>query len=154
MNGDILMSEEPKVQEPDPWYTNYYYSLDDFIMSMLALGTPLEVSLVGVFDNDGNGRGSRRDVDLPMHQDGIYSAKLADVQHGYYVEKPGIDIVGLYCIKEGTGKCITLVDDAEIELKEKQAVVFDNNRVYHGRKGDVGERLLMRIWIKRRTNNE
>lgn len=122
-------------------------SSDEFILYMLSLGYPLEISLVGAFDS--KGRGSRRDVDLPLHRDGEYSSELANVQGGMFVEKKNIDIVGLYCIREDlTDKCLTLVGDDEIELKEKQALIFDNRKVLHGRKGEVGNRLLIRMWIK------
>lgn len=133
-------------------YTNSWYlwngTLEEFILGMLELGKPLEISLVGVFDKDLNGRGSRRDIDLPMHRDGEYSAELAKVQGGMYIEKKNIDIVGLYCIRDGEEKCVTLIDDNEIELKAGQAVIFNNKNVLHGRKGQVGSRLLLRMWIQ------
>lgn len=134
--------------DPTTWYLAYS-TLEEFVLGMLSLGKPLETSIVGVFDEEG--RGSRRDVDLPLHKDGEYSAKLAEVQGGTYVEKPGIDIVGLYCIKDGWDKCVTLIDNDEIELKKGQALVFDNHKVSHGRRGQVGERILLRIWIQRIT---
>lgn len=131
--------------KPDPYYVVSDCSLEQFILGMLSLGKPMELSLVGVFDQEG--RGSRRELDLPLHRDGEYSQALADAQGGTYVERPGIDIVGLYCIRSGSGQCLTLVDDAEIELQSRQALVFDNHKVLHGRRGPVGERLLLRMWV-------
>jgi hypothetical protein len=131
---------------PNSWYT-LSCTLEEFILGMLTLGHPLEISLVGNFDK--TGRGSRRDIELPLHQDGQYSEELAKAQDGFYIEKKDIDIVGLYCIKDDpSAKCITIVDNAEIELQKGQAVIFDNRKVFHGRKGQVGERLLLRFWIK------
>lgn len=132
---------------PSPWYV-VESTLEEFILGMLSLGYPLEVSLVGNFDTEG--RGSRRDIDLPLHRDGEYSQKLAEAQGGTYVEKADIHVVGLYCIREGSGSCKTLVDDAEIELKKGQALVFDNQKVLHGRKGSVGERILLRFWVRKK----
>lgn len=133
--------------DPVSYYVLSVNSLDEFVLGMLSLGTPIEMSLVGVFDTEG--RGSRRDIDLPLHQDGKYSKELADVQGGYYVEKPDIDIVGLYCIKEGSTPCYTIVNNQKIDLKQNQVLVFDNNKVMHGRKGQVGDRILVRMWVKR-----
>ncbi len=116
---------------------------------MLTLGSPLEISLVGVFDTEG--RGSRRDIDLPMHKDGQYSQALAEQQGGLYIAKEGIDIVGLYCINEGDTPCYTLLsNDVKIDLKKNQALIFDNHALEHGREGNVGNRLLMRFWIHER----
>jgi hypothetical protein len=133
---------------PDSFYTIDNSSLEEFIFGMLQLGKPLDISIVGVFD-EGPGRGSRRDVDLPLHQDGIYSQALADSQGGEYIEQPGIDIVGLYCLREGDTECLTLIDNTEINLKKGQALIFDNQKVSHGRKGQVGNRILIRIWIQK-----
>src|SRR4051812_2666338 len=92
-----------------PYPTPYYVermTADDFILGMLALGTPIEMSVVGSFDDAATaGRGSRRDMDLPLHRDGVYSAKLAEAQGGHYVERPNIDVVGLYCVREGGEPC-------------------------------------------------
>jgi Taurine catabolism dioxygenase TauD, TfdA family len=129
---------------PDPYYI-VKMPLDEFILGMLELGTPLETSIVGVFDTEG--RGSRRDIDLPLHQDGVYSEALAKAQGGTYVAKEGIDIVGLYCIRGGDDSCVTIVDDQEIVLQAGEALVFDNHQVLHGRRGSVGERILLRVWI-------
>ena len=113
---------------------------DNFLLEMLKLGKPIETSLVGAFDKQG--RGSRRDIDLPLHRDGDYSIATA-IQHS-------IDWVGLYCIKGG--KATTLVEDngelREFNLQEGQAIILDNKLCRHGRKGKVGDRLLLRVWIE------
>jgi len=110
---------------------------------MLKLGKPIETSLVGAFDKQG--RGSRRDIDLPLHRDGDYSIAKA-IEHS-------IDWVGLYCIREG--EAMTLIEDGyevkEINLKKGQAIIFDNRICRHGRKGRVGDRLLLRVWIEDET---
>ena len=123
--------------------TFYVYeniTADKFILKMLKLGKPIETSLVGVFDSEG--RGSRRDVDLPFHRDGDYSKDIA--------AKHSIDYVGLYCIRSGESKTLLEVDGQEIELtlKEGQAIIMNNRNIRHARKGAVGDRLLLRIWIE------
>ncbi len=181
------------MQHPNPWFL-WEGTLSNFLLSLLDLGTPLETSLVGVFDKEEVGRGSRRDMDLPLHRDGVFSQALADAQGGFYVEKAGIDIVGLYCLRGSTkGRCETLLEGTEpctycqgkgfhqtglvrcdeegihdsrekircvacdgggckrerVELKEGQGLVFDNTKLLHGRRGPVGERILMRVWLKK-----
>ena len=123
--------------------TFYVYeniTADKFILEMLKLGKPIETSLVGVFDSEG--RGSRRDVDLPFHRDGDYSKDIAT--------KHNIDYVGLYCIRGGESKTLLEVDGQEIELtlKEGQAIIMNNRNIRHARKGPVGDRLLLRVWIE------
>jgi len=123
--------------------TFYVYeniTADNFILEMLKLGKPIETSLVGVFDSEG--RGSRRDVDLPFHRDGDYSKDIAT--------KHSIDYVGLYCIRGGDSKTLLEVDGQEIELtlKEGQAIIMNNRNIRHARKGPVGDRLLLRVWIE------
>jgi hypothetical protein len=127
---------------------NHFYlyeniTADNFILEMLKLGKPIETSLVGVFDNEG--RGSRRDVDLPFHRDGDYSKEIA--------AKHSIDYVGLYCIKGGESKTLLEVEGKEIELtlKEGQGIIINNKNIRHARKGPVGERLLLRIWIEKES---
>ena len=124
---------------------NHFYlyeniTADNFILEMLKLGKPIETSLVGAFDSEG--RGSRRDVDLPFHRDGDYSKEVAS--------KHSIDYVGLYCIKGGESKTLLEVEGKEIELtlKEGQAIIINNKNIRHARKGSVGDRLLLRIWIE------
>lgn len=136
---------------PNPYYLTQS-SLEEFILGMLSLGKPIETAIVGAFDTEG--RGSRRDIDLPLHRDGEYSQKMVEAQGGTIVTRPGIDIVGLYCIREGVGECLTLVEDQEFNLKKGQALVFDNKKVRHGRRGQVGERLLLRMWIGRSPDGE
>ena len=115
---------------------------DQFILEMLKLGKPIELSLVGVFEKEG--RGSKRDIELPFHRDGDYSKDIA--------EKHSIDYVGLYCIKGGETETVIKIESTgeehSIVLKEGQAVVMNNKTVLHARKGNVGDRLLMRVWIE------
>lgn len=115
---------------------------DQFILEMLKLGKPIELSLVGVFEKEG--RGSKRDIELPFHRDGDYSKDIA--------AKHSIDYVGLYCIKGGETETIIKVESTgqehSIVLKEGQAVIMDNKAVLHARRGNVGDRLLMRVWIE------
>lgn len=127
---------------------DYYYvyeniTADNFILEMLKLGKPIETSLVGVFDNEG--RGSRRDVDLPFHRDGDYSKEIAS--------KHSIDYVGLYCVKGGESKTLLEVEGKEVELtlKQGQAIIMNNKNIRHARKGPVGDRLLLRIWIEKES---
>jgi hypothetical protein len=112
----------------------------DFIIRMLEMGNPIETSLVGVFDDEG--RGSRRDIPLPLHRDGDYSTNYKD----------RIDIVGLYCVNEGSARTLIEHDNVllKFKLKKGQALIFDNKAVRHGREGEVKDRLLMRIWISKK----
>ena len=80
---------------------------DAFRLEILRLGKPIECSLVGVFDEGSGKRGSRREIDLPLHRDGDYSIAKA-IEHS-------IDWVGLYCIREG--EAMTLIEDKG-EVKE------------------------------------
>lgn len=142
---------------PDPWYVEAM-TANRFILGMLSLGKVLETSLVGSFeDASAPGRGSLRDVDLPLHRDGVFSAALAAVQGGHHVERPGIDYVGLYCLRAGEEPCYTTLDwerEADawrspfcVNLKAGEALVLDNRRVMHGRRGPVGRRVLLRVWV-------
>jgi len=116
---------------------------DQFIFSMLQLGKPIETSLVGVFESEG--RGSKRDIELPFHRDGDYSKDIA--------AKHSIDYVGLYCLKGGDTETVIKVDGSEEEhsivLQAGQAVILNNKNVTHARKGSVGDRLLLRVWIEK-----
>ena len=134
---------------PTPWYIEEM-SIEDFILGMLNLGKPVEVSIVGAFeDATTKGRGSQRDIELPLHKDGDYSAKLA----GPDATKPKVDVVGLYCIRTGKEPCFTTLGHAdagvetEVNLEKGQALILDNNAMLHGRRGPVGERILMRFWV-------
>tara|TARA_Y100000591_G_C21749899_1_gene654150 strand:- start:73 stop:486 length:414 start_codon:yes stop_codon:yes gene_type:complete len=129
------------------WYILDNLTCDEFILHMLKLGKPIETSLVGVFDD--KGRGSRRDIDLPFHRDGDYSSNMAKKNNEKFNKK--IDIVGLYCIKDGDTKTLIKYNDEikEITLKKNQGLVFDNMKCYHGRTGKVGNRVLLRIWIEK-----
>jgi hypothetical protein len=131
----------PKVgTAKQPWIV-YSGTADDFLLKMLEYGKPIETSLVGVFDD--RGRGSRRDVPLPFHRDGDYSKDMA--------AKHNIDVVGLYCIRDG-GNVETLIkyDDNvyRFQLCQGQGIIFDNHAVLHAREGAVADRLLLRVWIE------
>ncbi|HEY4518477.1 MAG TPA: hypothetical protein VJG48_02515 [Candidatus Paceibacterota bacterium] len=157
----------PRYPVPSPYYIVDGSNPEEFMLGMLRLGRLLETSVVGVFDD--TGRGSRRDIELPLHQDGQYSQKLAEAQGRSVVELDHIDIVGVYCLREGKEACFTTLsvmpgglhvpetqgpdgfqpgEMEEIELKYGQSLVFDNNRCMHGRRGTVGERLLLRMWLR------
>jgi hypothetical protein len=141
------------VKFPEPWYVATM-TADEFLLGLLTIGRPLDVSLVGAFvaRDEATIRGSQRDIELPLHRDGVYSAALAAVQGGTYVERPGIDVVGLYCLRQGDQPCVTVLSrdgatvDAEYDLKAGEALVFDN-RMFHGRRGIVGDRVLLRVWL-------
>ena len=47
-------------------------------------------------------------------------------------------------------KTLLEVEGKEIELtlKEGQAIIINNKNIRHARKGPVGDRLLLRIWIE------
>jgi hypothetical protein len=116
---------------------------DQFILDMLKLGKPIETSLVGVFESEG--RGSKRDIELPFHRDGDYSKEIA--------AKHSIDYVGLYCIKGGNTETVIKIDGSDEEhsivLQTGQGVIMNNKNVTHARKGTVGDRLLLRVWIEK-----
>jgi hypothetical protein len=135
------------MEAPETYTLTSYGSADEFLMEMLKLGKPLDVSLVGVFDEEG--RGSRRDIDLPLHKDGVYSEELAKKQGGLYIANEDIDLVGLYCIRDGSQPCFTLVEDDEVQLHRGDGLILNNRNVRHGRRGPVGERLLLRVWVKK-----
>ena len=127
---------------------NEYYTLyekttaDEFVLEMLKLGKPVLTSLVGVFDT--KGLGHRRDIELSFHRDGDYSPEIT-AEHS-------IDYVGLYCIKSGEVTTILEFDNGKIEefvLEKGQAIIFDNQKCRHARKGKVGDRVLLRIWTEK-----
>ena len=130
-----------KVDEKRPWIMNNSWTLEEFIQEMLTYGTPVELSLVGNFDSEG--RGSRRDIDLDWHRDGDYTKDKAE----------RIDIVGLYCLNPGG--TMTMVKDSHYEtlletcLQKGQSIIFDNKRCLHARKGPIGDRLLVRMWVQK-----
>lgn len=131
----------------NPWYVLEDINCNDFILHMVSLGKPVETSLVGAFDKEG--RGSRRDIELPLHRDGEYSKKMAEKTNNKFNKK--VDMVGLYCIKEGEARTLIKENEilSEIVLKKNQGLVFDNKICLHGRKGKVGDRILFRIWIEK-----
>lgn len=127
--------------------------IEEFLIGMCSLGTPQEVQMVGTFGKaaDDGMRTAHRDVDLPFHRDGIYTQALADMQRGQYVEKPNVDIVGLYCVRDNEEPCFTTISEdgqtelAAVNLRAGEALIMDN-RLWHGRRGVVGQRLLIRFW--------
>lgn len=137
-----------------PWQV-LTLSVEDFLIDMSELGTIQEIQLVGSFApaEDRSVRTAHRDIDLPFHRDGIYTKSIADMQDGMYVEKPNVDIVGMYCLRDNDAPCYTILAEDEagenvvttVDLKAGQALVWDN-RLWHGRRGAVGKRMLIRFW--------
>lgn len=131
----------------DPWELIDFPNADEFLKYVITLGKPTEVSIVGAFGKEG--RGSTQDMDLPLHHDGDYSARKA-AEKGLTFDKK-IDIVALYCLKEGNS--ITNLEWYDnrgcITLKTGQALILDNKICKHGRTGAVGDRLLLRVWIEK-----
>lgn len=140
-------------------------TVEDFLVTMSGLGTPQEIQMVGAFaadPDDPTVRTAHRDTDLPPHRDGIYTRAIADMQGGMYVERPNVDIVGMYCVRDNRNPepypahipCHTVFygDEAgtdvlgEVDLHAGQAVIW-RNTLWHGRRGAVGTRLLIRFWV-------
>lgn len=142
----------------NPWSSGKM-SIEEFLIGMSSLGTPQEIQMVGAFEraDDASVRTAHRDVDLPLHRDGVYTQAIADMQNGRYVEKPNVDIIGMYCVRENglDVPCYTTISEdgknvvAEVSLKAGEALIMDN-RLWHGRRGPVGQRLLIRFWVTRR----
>lgn len=148
-------------------------SAKDFLIGMSDVGTPQQMSMVGSFadPDDQTIRTAHRDKDLPWHRDGIRSQAIADMQGGNYIEAPGVDLVGMYCLRDnqvvGRGgalahePCYTVLAEAapdadpyddtqfkvidEVDMYPGQALIWDN-RLWHRRHGPVGTRLLVRFW--------
>lgn len=149
-----LLSHQRGFHFQKPWSV-ISCSIEEFLIGMSALGTPQEIQMVGAFKpaHDASVRTAHRDVDLPLHRDGIYTKAIADMQRGTYVEKPNVDIIGMYCVRENghADECLTTVSEdgeteiAAVALKAGEALVMDN-RLWHGRRGPVGDRLLIRFW--------
>lgn len=138
-----------------PWQV-LSLSVEDFLIGMSSLGTPQEIQMVGAFaanPDDPTVRTAHRDTDLPFHRDGIYTEAIAAMQGGMYVEKPDVDVIGMYCLRSNSRDepCTTTISEdgktkiAEAALGEGQALIMDN-RLWHGRSGPVGDRLLIRFW--------
>lgn len=122
-----------------------YNNADEFLKDMISLGKPLETSLVGSFDKEG--RGSRKDCELPFHRDGDYTTEYKDM----------VDIVALYCIKSGKTETLIELSNGDIKsiiLQKGECLLINNKRCRHSRRGRVGDRLLLRVWIKEHLNNE
>lgn len=141
-----------------PWSVGFM-STREFLIGMSSLGTPQEIQMVGAFaadPNDQTVRTAHRDVDLPLHRDGVYTKAIADMQGGKYVEKPNVDIIGMYCLQANDEPCWTTISEdgknvlAEVNLRAGEALIMDN-RLWHGRHGKVGKRLLIRFWITKQT---
>ena len=137
-----------------PWEVKTL-TIEEFLVGMSSIGTPQEIQMVGSFAraDDTTVRTAHRDVDLPLHRDGIYTKAIADMQGGKYVERPNVDIIGMYCVRTNDGRpCYTTVSEdgktivAEVNLQAGQALIMDN-RWWHGRRGEVGKRLLIRFWV-------
>ena len=122
-----------------------YKTADDFLKDMVLLGKPLETSLVGSFDKEG--RGSRKDCELPFHRDGDYTTEYKD----------RVDIVALYCIKSGKTETLIELSNGDVKsiiLQRGECILINNKRCRHSRRGRVGDRLLLRVWIEEDLNNE
>ncbi len=141
----------------DPPWSVAAMSIEEFLCGMCSLGTPQEIQMVGAFaadPDDATVRTAHRDTDLPLHRDGIYTQAIADMQGGRYVEKPNVDVIGMYCVRANNEPCYTTVSEdgktviAEVNLKAGEAMIMDN-RLWHGRRGKVGKRLLIRFWTTR-----
>lgn len=143
-------------QFTEPWSVSRM-SIEEFLIGMSSLGKAQEIQMVGTFGavDDASVRTAHRDVDLPFHRDGIYTKALAEMQAGSYVEKPNVDIVGLYCIRDNDEPCYTTISAdgitqiAEVNLTAGEALIMDN-RLWHGRRGQVGKRLLIRFWTTKK----
>lgn len=146
-----------------PWQV-FETNADEFYAFMCDIGVPQETSPVmsaAADPDDPTVRTAHRDTPLPFHRDGIRGEAIAAMQGGMYVEKPDVDVVGMYCIRPNSaGPCITVFSQADTEedapnhivarldLKAGQAVIWDN-RLWHAREGGerpVGDRLLIRFW--------
>lgn len=128
----------------------------EFLIGMASLGKYQDINLVGSFAEPGDRsvRTAHRDIDLPFHRDGIYTESIANMQDGMYIASPNVDIVGMYCLRSNSaGDCWTILSEdeagkgiiTEVNLKAGQALIWDN-RLWHGRRGPVGDRLLIRFW--------
>lgn len=141
---------------------------EEFLIAMASIGKYQDINLVGSFadPDDQTARTAHRDKDLPWHRDGIESQAIKDMQGGMYIEKPNVDVVGMFCLRDNSTDstrtaCYTILaeaapdadpyDDsqfevaAEVDLRPGQALIWDN-RLWHGRRGPVGSRMLIRFW--------
>lgn len=154
--GQSTEEKKPVIQLTKPWEV-LTLSVEDFLVGMCDMGTSQEVSMVGGFadPSDEKVRTAHRDIDLPFHRDGIYTQSIADLQGGMYVERPNVDIVGMYCIRDNDGQsCYTILSEdeagtkivGEVDLRAGQALIW-RNTLWHGRRGAVGKRILIRFWV-------
>ncbi len=139
-----------------PWEVKKL-TIEEFLVGMSNLGTPQEIQMVGSFAPaaDDTVRTAHRDIDLPLHRDGIYTKAIADMQRGKYVERPNVDIIGMYCVRTNglhNQPCYTTIShdgehiDVQVDLCAGECIIMDN-RWWHGRRGPVGNRLLIRFWV-------
>lgn len=124
---------------PEYWEKYDCISLEDFIKLMVEFGTPIETSIIGHFDD--SDRGHRKNIKLPMHYDGEYSGN------------PDVDLVGIYCIKEGDDESNTFLqpdgnEKLSMWLRNGDSLIINNRTCKHGRGVPSKNRLLFRIWIK------
>ena len=114
-------------------------SIDQFIDQALSYGKLIETSLVGSFQN--SGRGSKRDIPLPLHRDGDYSTSYKDK----------IDYIALYCIRPGPAYTLVEFENKvhQIKLMKSNSIIINNKICRHGRSGSVRDRLLLRLWIQK-----
>src|ERR1700675_863669 len=101
-----------------PWEVKKLSTLE-FLIGMSSLGTPQEIQMVGSFAraDDETVRTAHRDVDLPLHRDGIYTKAIADMQQGKYVERPNVDIIGMYCVRaNGDQPCWTTISEDGVAI--------------------------------------
>lgn len=165
----------PVIDITNPWDV-LTISVEDFLLGMASIGPYQDINLVGSYadPDDQTARTAHRDKDLPWHRDGIRSQAIADMQGGNYIEKPNVDVVGMYCLRDNKTDfdprdrtsaqhipCYTLLAEAapdadpyddsqfnvvgEVDLRPGQALVW-NNKLWHRRRGPVGSRVLIRFW--------
>ena len=122
-------------------------SLEDYILGMLSFGKPMETLLVGDFYEEGIGASTG--MEIQFHKDGVWSSAEAEAAGAPW---PSVDLVGFYCIVPGHATNTVKIDDTNeqipIRLERGQALILDNRKVRHSRQGTVGDRLLLRLWIK------
>ncbi len=139
---------------PGPWQV-LKLTPEEFLLGMATIGPYQDINLVGSFaaPNDKAVRTAHRDIPLPFHRDGIRDDEIAALQDGMYVEKPHVDVVGMYCLRRNVEPCVTVLAAdkaatqvlARVDLHPFEALIWDN-RLWHGREGGVGERILIRFW--------
>lgn len=106
-----------------PWAIVSGLTADEFLVGMSDLGKAQEMSMVGSFADDPDDptiRTAHRDTDLPFHRDGVYTQAIADMQGGMYVEKPNVDVVGMYCVRtNGNEPCFTTISFDGVNVRPR-----------------------------------